>query len=880
MTEAADPIGGAQVLQEELRHLRPSAHGGPDTAPLPRLDELLERAHEQRLSALCLSGGGVRSASFALGVIEGLCRRGMIDDIDYLSTVSGGGYAGGWLSAWRYHAAEGKTEVAWPATPATAGGPAEPPALIRLRRYVRYLAPHAGLFSVDLWALLATIARNLVLMWLVLLPLLAAVLTLPYIYFALVRALDRDLGPTARFTFGEPSTWLLLASCGFWAVALAFVVRDLPSLGGRRSRQREFVAWCLVPLCLGSLCLTLFWAVDTVPIAFHRAVGAAVVMTPLAWALAGIRTQRRWRPRTWLAGAIGGALAVAGMWKLATGGFGFGHPLEFDYASLAFPFVLLLIGFATVVHIGLSGEETSAEDLEWWSRFGGWLLIVVIAWLGASFVVLGLPHLFRWASHEVLGLKDVPGLSVSGALGMLTTAAGAIAARAGKSTQTESSVPLPIRRMVAAAAAPLFVVLLLAFLATANLEIIASVHLGHLAVGVTLDTVLERAYLLESVVLLGALLAAGLLMAVLVPVNKFSLHGMYRNRLIRTFLGASRPPSLRSPSPFTGFDSGDDVELAALARLPRPLHVVNVTLNMVADKSLAMQQRKSESFTLSPLHCGSWHDGFRPSAFYAAELQPDGDLTGISLGTAMTISGAAASPNMGARSTPALTFLLTLFNARLGAWLGNPGPAGDSTWRDADPRLGPAPLIRELFGLTSDRSPYVFLSDGGHFENLGLYEMVRRRCRFIIVSDAGCDPEYSFEDLSNAVRKIRIDFSIPIEFAPEGIGMDRERQGAGNPHFAIGTIRYSAVDGAVEDGVLVYMKATLSGDEPADVLNYAKSNPVFPHESTSNQFFTEAQFESYRMLGLHTIEHAVASPAFAAAWKAQQRPVSDPTVRS
>ena len=161
------------------------------------------------------------------------------------------------------------------------------------------------------------------------------------------------------------------------------------------------------------------------------------------------------------------------------------------------------------------------------------------------------------------------------------------------------------------------------------------------------------------------------------------------------------------------------------------------------------------------------------------------------------------------------------------------------------------PLLRELFGLTSDRSPYVFLSDGGHFENLGLYEMVRRRCHFIVVSDAGCDPEYTFEDLSNAVRKIRIDFSVPIDISLNEIGTRSAS------HLAIGRIRYSAVDGAVDDGILLYMKATLSGDEPPDVLNYARSHPAFPHESTSNQFFNEDQFESYRMLGLHTIEQAM-----------------------
>jgi hypothetical protein len=147
----------------------------------------------------------------------------------------------------------------------------------------------------------------------------------------------------------------------------------------------------------------------------------------------------------------------------------------------------------------------------------------------------------------------------------------------------------------------------------------------------------------------------------------------------------------------------------------------------------------------------------------------------------------------------------------------------------------------------------VYLSDGGHFENLGLYEMVVRRCAYIVVSDAGCDIDYVFEDLGNAIRKIRIDLGIPIEF-PDGIAIDAARQGNGNEHGAIGRIGYSAVDGAVKDGVLIYLKATRSGDEPVDVQNYAAAHPAFPHESTANQWFGESQFESYRMLGLHTIE--------------------------
>src|SRR5262249_28272278 len=158
-------------------------------------------------------------------------------------------------------------------------------------------------------------------------------------------------------------------------------------------------------------------------------------------------------------------------------------------------------------------------------------------------------------------------------------------------------------------------------------------------------------------------------------------------------------------------------------------------------------QRKAESFTVSALHAGSACKAYRRSNRY-------GGNDGLSLGTALAISGAAASPNMGYHSSPGITFLLALFNVRLGWWLGNPGIEGQETFRHAGPRFALVPLVEETFGLTTDERRYVYLSDGGHFENLGLYEMVRRRCRYIVAVDAGCDPDYTFEDLGNAVRKI------------------------------------------------------------------------------------------------------------------------------
>ncbi len=126
---------------------------------------------------------------------------------------------------------------------------------------------------------------------------------------------------------------------------------------------------------------------------------------------------------------------------------------------------------------------------------------------------------------------------------------------------------------------------------------------------------------------------------------------------------------------------------------------------------------------------------------------------GISLGTAVAISGAAASPQMGHHSSPALAFLMSLFNVRLGWWLANPGHAGAGQYRSEGPSFALGPLMAEMFGLTTDNRAYVYLPDGGHFENLALYEMVRRRCRYIVVSDAGCDPGFAFEDLGNALRK-------------------------------------------------------------------------------------------------------------------------------
>ena len=286
----------------------------------------------------------------------------------------------------------------------------------------------------------------------------------------------------------------------------------------------------------------------------------------------------------------------------------------------------------------------------------------------------------------------------------------------------------------------------------------------------------------------------------------------------------------------------------------RLVHVLNLTLNIVSGGRLAWQERKAAPFAVTPLHSGSYYLGFRYSRDY-------GGKDGIAIGTAAAISGAAVSPNMGYSSSPIIAILLTIFNVRLGWWLGNPGLAGATTYAFSEPRFSARPLVSEALGLTNDHSPYAYLSDGGHFENLGLFEMVLRRCKFIVVSDAGADPEYQFGDLGNAVRKIRIDLGIPIEFPEISIRARAEGCSPGR-YCAIGRIEYSAVDGpAVADGVIVIFKPTLLGIEPRDVLNYAAENKAFPQQPTSDQFFAESQFESYRQLGYFAVRTVCSSRA-------------------
>ncbi len=514
--------------------------------------------------------------------------------------------------------------------------------------------------------------------------------------------------------------------------------------------------------------------------------------------------------------------------------------------------VLLLVNF---LFTGLTSWVTEDDDREWWGRSAAWILITIFGWIVITAIVLwgaqaisATPNRLGVFLGDVKTTPEAKGLL--GAFGGVTGLVSALLAVRSK-LSSKFGEKAGFQWLLVVAAVAFFV--LLSIVISWVLIIIGSQpwaqHATAWLLGGRQDQLADpnswRVQLFVVVFLTGAMLLFGIVIGFFINANKFSLHATYRNRLIRAYLAASRPT--RSPSLFTGFDRDDNIQLGDLSA-ERPLHVLNGSLNVVRGQQLAWQERKAESFTMSRLHCGSHKVGYRPSANYGEA---------ITLGTAMAISGAAANPNMGYHSSPLLGLLMTLFNVRLGWWLGNPGLSGSKTWRRKGPRYSVGPLFSEAIGNTTDHYKYVNLSDGGHFENLGLYEMVLRRCHFIVVSDGGEDPDCAYADLGEAVRKIRIDFGVPIEFGTMTIyprsAIDTLKSPGHN--CAVGRIRYSAVDGPdAPDGVIVYIKPACYGDEPRDIYEYFKTNPTFPHESTGDQFFSESQFESYRMLGAHTME--------------------------
>jgi len=929
---------------------------------------------EENLVGLALSGGGIRSATFSLGVLEGLKSLGLLKKIDYLSTVSGGGYIGAWLSANCKRAAQRKT------------APQKPPAdsvkraaydtaskdwldkdtpweqsIAHLRRHSNYLSPKLGLFSADTWSMAAIWLRNTLLIQLTVVLAIAMILLPPrllidlfihwpqagawrwtsVVLFILAVAgiagnqlrLNRDENiPFVRnknwgagigassiclgaawwmgyqydfdpFTNGPINIWvalpvaLLLVIAGFYLLPVALKLLSALWPGSHPPKQINYTqGWVQIAVVAPMMAV-------------------AYLVAAILWGLSGpdshlfkINSFRGFFLEAWEYWPLPLSVTFASLWLLSICSIksrkgllvalfapipavlalhallcvimlimhGWAHPADSRNAGgvwhafiWAPAMVQSAFTLAIIILIGMMGRQATESVREWWSRLGAWLAIYGAAWMLIAVVALYGPKV----AAIILDSGTWQGISLGGWLA--TTLAGLLAgkseatggaSRGGASEKTAISTTL---ELVATIGPFVFIAGLLLGIATA-LHLIIVVNSGHDLPGIAALRSDHWNYLnnysqMEVVWILAAAVGACLLlMGWRFDINEFSLNGFYRSRLARCYLGATRfLPGERNPQRFTGFDADDDILLAdlrgAIGSPPAgPLHIVNCALNLGGSSDLALHTRHSASFTLTPYVSGSDYKSRDPFGVKAAKplgyedtAEYGGEQGQPTLGQAISVSGAAASPNMGFHTSPVVAFMLTVFNVRLGWWFPNPRKHKKSP----SPLFSLRYLLKELFGGADDKSDYLMISDGGHFENLAAYELIRRRCRVIIISDAECDPELKFDGLGTLIRMCEVDFGVGITLNVDAIRPNPESNWSSRRH-AVGRIHYG---NGIPDGILIYLKASMTGQEDTSVLQYKAGHPIFPHESTNDQFYGEDQFESYRRLGREVAESTFAT---------------------
>jgi Patatin-like phospholipase len=346
----------------------------------------------------------------------------------------------------------------------------------------------------------------------------------------------------------------------------------------------------------------------------------------------------------------------------------------------------------------------------------------------------------------------------------------------------------------------------------------------------------------------GLLLAvAFLLTGVWVNINHISAHRMYRDRLMEAFMPAFEA-ALRGKSRIAPAEA-DGMRMHQVDERNSPFPLINTNLLLVQSKERRRRLRGGDNFILTPRYCGSNATGWVD----CQDLMDDR----MTLPTAMAISGAAANPNTGSGGVGLtrnrlIAVLMAFIGLRLGYWLPNFGRDRPPSWLPN--HVWPGLSTALPFGHHED-DWFLELSDGGHFENLGLYELVRRRARLIIVCDGGQDPGFAFEDLQCAQRRVAADFGATLDLTTDALERliprrtdhrypEADLKLAHSGH-VVGRIRYADDSSAT----LIYLKTTLIENLPLALLGYRGANPAFPDQSTADQFFDEEQFEAYRELG-------------------------------
>jgi hypothetical protein len=789
------------------------------------------------LFGVSLSGGGIRSASFCLGALQALDAAGLIRKADYLSTVSGGGYIGASMVAgmtrdngvFPFHTRDAEGRLARDSEPVS-----------HIRDNSDYLAPEGlGDLLRSLGVVLRGIAVNLVLILAVILlvglPIVVANPTAEHLGHSVVfdiaghyfpwlqassdggwlRELLADRFILSKILLGILFIWLLV-----WAMARSYgeahlrdsmrFIFEPASLGARLSRT--LAVMLIVAFVLELQPVIIGWLIE-------RLQGDGVTTPGLqslgAAALAIVAATATFRERlvAWIERALGSS--------------SYGARLRAAFARVAFlalglALPLLIYGlFVTIViwtvALPPDGLRPFAPGLLTGDPGPGiWTLNLAMVLMMGGLVV--------FKAISAMGLRrTAPALAwAAGTICFLCV--GAIATRASMANASESW------------------------------------------------TVLGN-YLFVTLFTIGIGMTFG--------ENANSLHRLYRDRIGAAF----RLGSASGPLPLHALGRDAPYLLVNAALNTRIIRHDRPRLNafeeeMGSDRRSAAAQglqhgggaaaqrptdparrgRNAEFFLFSRLFTGSDATGYVDSR-RMANAEPELDLA-----TAVAISGAAVSSSMGRIGIGLLGPTLALLNLRLGFWLRNPAQLAATRppqdWTDVL-RLY---LAQEAFGRMSADRPLVYVTDGGHIDNIGLYQLLRRRCKIVVVVDAEADPGYNFGAFCDVQRFVRIDHGVRVtldwrpvrEAALKRLAKRDEARAKDDPlhdrHFAVGRIKY---DDGTPDGFLLYVKASMTGDEPDYVLDYERRYPLFPHESTGDQFFSEEQMEAYRALGFHAMERAL-----------------------
>jgi hypothetical protein len=801
---------------------RPLEAVGTEARVLSDEQKLISRTRADRIgnsdpSPWCgigLSGGGIRSASFGLGVLQALSEKDILRRFDYISSVSGGSYVATSLQWWWGLPREDQPDANTPIATFGVGpldfpyGPARPQTtssnvagqrgarnLAFLRAHSSYLTAGNGL---TIWSILGVLARTIVLSLLTWIPILAA-------FFIVVSV----------FGWGVD---LLANKVGLWSP-----LGPLVKVRWTQSCHDDIICDLTYP-AIYALALWLYYLVTVV-----------FIISAILFAFVSRAPQdHRSRLRTV---ALSGFLALVAF----VGAVFIGQHYDLDVSAAVIAILLLIYVAVSALVVISEVITTKSLNPSYYLRRSiesimGWAFIPSIALLASSTIPLLPSYGWGQAAHITIG----------GAFGLLS---GVGSALYGYYTFLRNIVPSLIGQIVATLGA---IIYLYATFVVAYVLAVIMLHYKNLPID-------WNAQLLTGLV---TAMIVAFAIGFFANINYVGFHRFYRDRLMETFMptDASVTRMQANYSPVADDLSITDLraffgEPAAGVRCkPRPYPLINTNAILINDDNQKFASRGGDNFVISPLYVGSNATKWQDTLDY---IRLNGPLT---VASAMAASGAAANASAGYIGTgitmnPLVSAVMSLLNIRLGLYVGNP------FYRAArNVRTIPTFLMAGFFpGIVGSRhrhdSSFLELTDGGHFENLGIYELVRRRLGVIVIVDGEEDPKISLSSLVSAAHRIEEDFGAEISFfkgrGPERLVMYPADKGYpldvryAEAPFLVGEVIYD--DGV--RGTLIYIKATLIKEMDFTTAGYLAGNPTFPHQTTADQFFNPDQFDAYRFLG-------------------------------